>query len=182
LYRKLGVPEGQSGRVLKISPPPEFDSQTLRVAIPTVLSGQHILEKRKSDASASVRKTVCLTDTWIEATHLSSSSVAILSQGWGDRQVLLSHIHRSNFMACTLSIGLCPRLLVLSQFHLPLFFPSRSQFHHSTLLHDLRDVAPLWELVQEIAAKTTVAVGSYMTVPLHLLLLLCTVTRMAKVV
>jgi len=29
-YRKLGGPHGRSGRVRKISPPPEFDSQTAK--------------------------------------------------------------------------------------------------------------------------------------------------------
>ena len=41
LYRRLGEPQGRSGRVRKISPPPGFDprpSSPLRVAIPTELS------------------------------------------------------------------------------------------------------------------------------------------------
>jgi hypothetical protein len=40
LYRRLGVPQGRSGRLRKISPPPRFDPRTanaLRVAIPTEL-------------------------------------------------------------------------------------------------------------------------------------------------
>jgi hypothetical protein len=31
LYRRLGRPQGQSGRVLKISPPPGFDPQTVQL-------------------------------------------------------------------------------------------------------------------------------------------------------
>jgi hypothetical protein len=41
LYRRLGGPQGRSGRVRKISPPPGFDPltvQPVRVAIPTELS------------------------------------------------------------------------------------------------------------------------------------------------
>ena len=60
-------------------------------------------------------------------------------------------------MACTLSIGFCPRLLTRSQFHLPLFFPALSQFHKPALQHDLTDLAPLWELVHEMAVMTSVA-------------------------
>jgi hypothetical protein len=30
LYRRLGRPQGQSGRVLKISPPPGFDPRTVQ--------------------------------------------------------------------------------------------------------------------------------------------------------
>ena len=30
LYRKLGGPQGRSGRVQKISPPPEFDPRTVQ--------------------------------------------------------------------------------------------------------------------------------------------------------
>ena len=30
LYRRLGRPEGRSGRVRKISPPPEFDPRTVQ--------------------------------------------------------------------------------------------------------------------------------------------------------
>jgi hypothetical protein len=30
LYRRLGGPQGRSGRVRKISPPPEFDPQTVQ--------------------------------------------------------------------------------------------------------------------------------------------------------
>ena len=30
LYRRLGGPQGRSGRVRKISPPPEFDPQTVK--------------------------------------------------------------------------------------------------------------------------------------------------------
>jgi hypothetical protein len=31
LYRRLGSPQGRSGRVLKISPPPEFDPRTVQL-------------------------------------------------------------------------------------------------------------------------------------------------------
>jgi hypothetical protein len=31
LYRRLGRPQGRSGRVLKISPPPGFDSRTVQL-------------------------------------------------------------------------------------------------------------------------------------------------------
>jgi hypothetical protein len=31
LYRRLGRPQGRSGRVLKISPPPEFDARTVQL-------------------------------------------------------------------------------------------------------------------------------------------------------
>jgi hypothetical protein len=40
-------------------------------------------------------------------------------------------------------------LLLLSQFHLPLFCSSQSQFHHSTLQPDHTEVAPLWELIED---------------------------------
>jgi hypothetical protein len=30
LYRRLGAPQGQSGRVWKISPPPGFDPRTVQ--------------------------------------------------------------------------------------------------------------------------------------------------------
>ena len=39
LYRRMGGPQGRSGQVQKISPPPEFDPRTVQpVAIPTALS------------------------------------------------------------------------------------------------------------------------------------------------
>jgi len=42
-YRRLGGPQGRSGEVRKISPPPGFDPQTVQpVAIPTTLSGPQI--------------------------------------------------------------------------------------------------------------------------------------------
>jgi hypothetical protein len=31
LYRRLGKPQGRSGRVLKISPPPGFDPRTVKL-------------------------------------------------------------------------------------------------------------------------------------------------------
>jgi hypothetical protein len=31
LYKRLGGPQGRSGRVLKISPPPEFDPRTVQL-------------------------------------------------------------------------------------------------------------------------------------------------------
>jgi hypothetical protein len=31
LYRRLGMPQGRSGRVLKISPPPGFDTRTVQL-------------------------------------------------------------------------------------------------------------------------------------------------------
>jgi hypothetical protein len=31
LYKRLGRSQGRSGRVLKISPPPEFDSRTVQL-------------------------------------------------------------------------------------------------------------------------------------------------------
>ena len=41
-YRRLGGPQGRSGEVRKISPPPGFDPQTVQpVAIPTELPGPH---------------------------------------------------------------------------------------------------------------------------------------------
>jgi len=43
LYRMLGGPQGRSGQVRKISPPPGFDPRTVQpVAIPTELPGPHI--------------------------------------------------------------------------------------------------------------------------------------------
>jgi hypothetical protein len=33
LYRRLGGPQGQSGRVRKISPPPEFDPWTVQLLL-----------------------------------------------------------------------------------------------------------------------------------------------------
>jgi hypothetical protein len=45
LYRRLGGPQGRSGRVRKISPPPGFDLRTVQPiasAIPTELPGPHI--------------------------------------------------------------------------------------------------------------------------------------------
>jgi hypothetical protein len=33
LYRKLGGPQGRSGRVRKISPPPEFDPRTVQPVV-----------------------------------------------------------------------------------------------------------------------------------------------------
>jgi hypothetical protein len=33
LYRRLGGPQGQSGRVLKISPPPGFDPRTVQPVV-----------------------------------------------------------------------------------------------------------------------------------------------------
>jgi hypothetical protein len=33
LYRRLGRPQGRSGRVLKISPPPRFDPQTVQLVV-----------------------------------------------------------------------------------------------------------------------------------------------------
>jgi hypothetical protein len=52
LYRRLVGPQGRSGRVRKISPPPGFDPRTFQpvVAIPTELPGDDL-----SENSASVR-------------------------------------------------------------------------------------------------------------------------------
>jgi hypothetical protein len=44
LYKRLGGPQGWSGQVRKISPPPGFDPQTVSpwlVAVPTTLPGPH---------------------------------------------------------------------------------------------------------------------------------------------
>jgi hypothetical protein len=46
LYRRLGGPQGRSGRLRKISPPPAFDPPTVQpVAKPTTLSRPTIREK-----------------------------------------------------------------------------------------------------------------------------------------
>jgi hypothetical protein len=55
LYRKLGMPQDRSGRVLKISPPPGFDSRIVQLvasrytdyAIPAHDLGYSATEKKK---------------------------------------------------------------------------------------------------------------------------------------
>jgi hypothetical protein len=43
IYRRLGGPQGRSGRVRKISPLPEFDPRTVQA----VASQSHIINKQK---------------------------------------------------------------------------------------------------------------------------------------
>jgi hypothetical protein len=49
LYRRLGGPQGRSGRVLKISPPPGFDPQTVQ-----------LVESRYTDYSIPAHVCVCV--------------------------------------------------------------------------------------------------------------------------
>jgi hypothetical protein len=46
LYRRLGGPQGRSGQMRKISPPPGFDPRTVQpVALPTTLPGPLVTNK-----------------------------------------------------------------------------------------------------------------------------------------
>jgi Rad3-related DNA helicase len=45
LYRRLGGPQGRTGRVQKISPPPGFDPRTVQpVAIPTAIPAPYVID------------------------------------------------------------------------------------------------------------------------------------------
>ena len=49
LYRRLGRPQGRSGRVRKISPPPEFDPQTEKLNLQLVICGKWICLHFRAD-------------------------------------------------------------------------------------------------------------------------------------
>ena len=46
LYRRLGRPQGRSGRVLKISPPPAFDPRTAQLVASRYVNGISIYFSR----------------------------------------------------------------------------------------------------------------------------------------
>jgi hypothetical protein len=60
LYRRLGGPQGRSGRVLKISPPPAFDTRTVQPVASAASNGQKLPAGNSRYVGALLLETVVL--------------------------------------------------------------------------------------------------------------------------
>ena len=103
LYRRLGGPQGRSGPVRKISPPPGFDPRPARspVAISTELPGPHlqysteIIHVTSKVTTEHVHKS-CL---W----KVSSKRPAIIRQHIGNSLALVPLFHGGNILVKSLT-------------------------------------------------------------------------------